>query len=99
MSITCLAAWVAAFVLLPIVVLLWATESRQQRARRWRQAGLTQQAIADRLGCSRCGGCWWGDQAPGTTTASKTEQSLANRGPSISGSGNPMLQPSFQNLH
>ena len=53
MSITCLAAWVAAFVLLPILVLLWATESRQQRARRWRQDGLTQQAIADRLGCSR----------------------------------------------
>jgi DNA invertase Pin-like site-specific DNA recombinase len=53
MSITCFAAWVAVFVLLPIVVLLWATESRQQRARRWRQAGLTQQRIADRLGCSR----------------------------------------------
>jgi DNA invertase Pin-like site-specific DNA recombinase len=53
MSITCLAAWVAVFVFLPIVILLWATESRQQRARRWRQAGLTQQAIADRLGCSR----------------------------------------------
>jgi CRP-like cAMP-binding protein len=53
MSITCLAAWVAVFVFLPIVVLIWATESRQQRARRWRQAGLTQQAIADRLGCSR----------------------------------------------
>jgi DNA invertase Pin-like site-specific DNA recombinase len=53
MSIPCLAAWVAVFVFLPIVILLWATESRQQRARRWRQAGLTQQAIADRLGCSR----------------------------------------------
>ena len=53
MSITCLAAWVAVFVFLPIVVLLWATESRQQRARRWRQGGLTQQRIADRLGCSR----------------------------------------------
>jgi DNA invertase Pin-like site-specific DNA recombinase len=53
MSIACLAAWVAVLILLPIVVLLWATESRQQRARRWRQAGLTQQAIADRLGCSR----------------------------------------------
>jgi DNA invertase Pin-like site-specific DNA recombinase len=53
MSVTCLAAWVAVFVFLPIVILLWATESRQQRARRWRQAGLTQQAIADRLGCSR----------------------------------------------
>jgi ParB-like chromosome segregation protein Spo0J len=53
MSITCLTAWVAVFVFLPIVILLWATESRQQRARRWRQAGLTQQGIADRLGCSR----------------------------------------------
>ena len=53
MSITCLAAWVAAFVLLPIVVLLWASESRQQRARRWRRDGWTQQRIADRLGCSR----------------------------------------------
>jgi DNA invertase Pin-like site-specific DNA recombinase len=53
MSVTCLAAWVAVFVFLPIVILLWATESRQQRARRWRQGGLTQQRIADRLGCSR----------------------------------------------
>jgi hypothetical protein len=53
MSVTCLAAWVAVFVFLPLVILFWATESRQQRARRWRQAGLTQQRIADRLGCSR----------------------------------------------
>jgi CRP-like cAMP-binding protein len=37
----------------PLLVLLWATESREQRARRWRRQGLTQQAIADRLGCSR----------------------------------------------
>lgn len=53
MSITCIAAWAIALLLLPIVVLLWATESREQRARRWRRQGLTQQAIADRLGCSR----------------------------------------------
>lgn len=39
--------------LLPLLVLLWATESREQRARRWRRDGLTQQAIATRLGCSR----------------------------------------------
>jgi CRP-like cAMP-binding protein len=39
--------------LLPVLVLLWATESKQQRARRWRRNGLTQQAIAERLGCSR----------------------------------------------
>lgn len=53
MSIACLTAWAVALLLLPILILLWATESRQQRARRWRAAGLTQQAIADRLGCSR----------------------------------------------
>lgn len=53
MSITCIAAWAVVLLLLPIVILLWATESREQRARRWRRDGLTQQAIADRLGCSR----------------------------------------------
>lgn len=53
MSITCIAAWAAALLLLPVLILLWATESREQRARRWRRQGLTQQAIADRLGCSR----------------------------------------------
>jgi ABC-type spermidine/putrescine transport system permease subunit II len=53
MSITCIAAWAIALLLLPIVVLLWVSESREQRARRWRRQGLTQQAIADRLGCSR----------------------------------------------
>lgn len=53
MSITCITAWAVALLLLPLIVLLWACESRQQRARRWRRDGLTQQAIADRLGCSR----------------------------------------------
>jgi ParB-like chromosome segregation protein Spo0J len=53
MSLACIAAWVAVLILLPIVVLLWATESRQQRARRLRSYGWTQQRIADRLGCSR----------------------------------------------
>lgn len=53
MSITCSTAWVVALLFLPLVVLLWATESREQRARRWRHQGMTQQAIADRLGCSR----------------------------------------------
>jgi DNA invertase Pin-like site-specific DNA recombinase len=53
MSLACIAAWVAVLILLPIVVLLWATESRQQRAKRLRSYGWTQQAIADRLGCSR----------------------------------------------
>lgn len=53
MTITCFAAWALALLLLPFIVLAWASESRQQRARRWRRSGLTQQAIANRLGCSR----------------------------------------------
>lgn len=53
MSITCIAATLLALLLLPVIVLLWATESREQRARRWRRDGWTQQRIADRLGCSR----------------------------------------------
>jgi hypothetical protein len=39
--------------LLPVLFLLWATESRQQRARRWRRDGLTYRVIAERLGCSQ----------------------------------------------
>jgi len=53
MTLTTTAALLLALILLPLIVLAWASESRQQRARRWRRAGLTQQAIADRLGCSR----------------------------------------------
>ena len=50
---TCLLAWACIVIALPLIVIFWATESREQRARRWRRDGLTQQAIADRLGCSR----------------------------------------------
>jgi hypothetical protein len=53
MTITSLLALLLALLLLPALILLWATESREQRARRWRRDGMTQQAIADRLGCSR----------------------------------------------
>ena len=53
-TITATALWA---LLLPLAVLLgialWATEDRQQRARRWRRAGWSQQRIADRLGVSR----------------------------------------------
>jgi hypothetical protein len=52
MSISCLAAWL----LLPLIVLVgvvyWVTETRPQRIRRWRSEGMTQKAIAERLGCS-----------------------------------------------
>ena len=47
-----LLAWGAALLLLPVLILLWATESKQQRAQRWRSTGSTYKAIADRLHCS-----------------------------------------------
>lgn len=53
MTFTTTLAVILALLLLPVLVLLWATEDRTQRARRWRSYGWTQQAIADRLGCSR----------------------------------------------
>jgi hypothetical protein len=44
---------VLVLLMFPVLVLLWATESRQQRARRWRRDGLTYRVIAERLGCSQ----------------------------------------------
>ncbi len=52
MATTTLAA-IAVLILLPLLILLWATESRPQRARRLRSYGWTQQRIADHLGVSR----------------------------------------------
>jgi len=52
MATTTLAA-IAALLLLPVLILLWATESRPQRARRLRSYGWSQQRIADHLGVSR----------------------------------------------
>jgi DNA-binding CsgD family transcriptional regulator len=53
MTTTCLLAWAAVLLLMPIIVLAWATESQGERARRWRRSGHSQQAIADRLGVTR----------------------------------------------
>lgn len=53
MSISCILIWTVALLLLPVLLLAWATESRTERARRWRAAGWSQQRIADHLGCSR----------------------------------------------
>ena len=49
----CALAWAAALLLLPLIVLLWATESRPQRIRRYARRGLSQRAIARELNCSR----------------------------------------------
>lgn len=53
MTTTCLLAWAAALLLLPIIVILWATESREQRIRRWHHQGQSQRTIAERLGVTR----------------------------------------------
>jgi predicted DNA-binding protein (UPF0251 family) len=53
MSFMIIAALTLAALLLPVLVLLWATESRAQRIRRWHRSGLSQRAIAQRLGVSR----------------------------------------------
>jgi hypothetical protein len=39
--------------MLPVLVIAWALETRQDRARRWRREGLTYRVIAERLGCSQ----------------------------------------------
>jgi len=38
--------------LFPLLLLLWATESKGQRIRRWRRSGITWRVCADRLGVS-----------------------------------------------
>lgn len=45
-------AALAVLLILPLVVLLHATESPQQRARRWRAAGQSCKVIGARLGVS-----------------------------------------------
>ena len=46
-SVTCLLAWVAVLLLAPVVLLLWMTESQEQRIRRQRRQGWTLKRIAD----------------------------------------------------
>jgi hypothetical protein len=41
-------AWALALVLLPLIILLWATESPAQRVARWQCSGLSAAVIADR---------------------------------------------------
>ena len=50
MTLPTLAALVVAFLLLPALLLLWATESPQQRARRMRRRGHSYRTIGGRLG-------------------------------------------------
>jgi hypothetical protein len=49
---TCIIATLCAVLFIPFAVLLWLTESKNQKARRWRKAGATYKSIGERLGCS-----------------------------------------------
>ena len=46
-------AIVLALLLLPIIILLWASESTEQRARRLHRNGWSQRRIADHMNCTR----------------------------------------------
>ena len=52
-TIACALFWVLTPILIVLAAIAWATETNRDRARRWRRQGLSQQRIADRLGCSR----------------------------------------------
>jgi hypothetical protein len=51
--VTTTLALIAALLLLPLAILLWATESTEQRAKRLRSYGWTQRRIADHMRISR----------------------------------------------
>ena len=53
MTTICILAWALSLLLLPVLLLTWLLENDCDRCRRWRRSGLSQQRIADRLGCSR----------------------------------------------
>jgi hypothetical protein len=53
MTTTCLLAWAAVLLLLPVLVVLNLTESRHTKIRRWRRQGQTWKQISERLGCSQ----------------------------------------------
>ena len=52
-SISCILFWVFAPLLIVLAVIAWTAETDRERARRWKRSGLSQVAIAGRLGCSR----------------------------------------------
>ena len=53
MSTPCILAAVAIVLLLPIIIILWATESTEQKVRRLRTYGYSQRKIAEQLQVSR----------------------------------------------
>jgi DNA-binding CsgD family transcriptional regulator len=52
-TISCALLWALTPLLIVLVAIAWALETKRDRARRWRRQGLSQQRIAERLRCSR----------------------------------------------
>jgi len=52
MTTTCLLAWAAVLLLLPVHLLLWLSESRHTRIQRQRRYGWTWKQIAEHHHCS-----------------------------------------------
>ena len=46
-------AWAAVLIVLPVLVLLWLTESQEQRIRRFSRKGWSQRRIAAHVGTTR----------------------------------------------
>lgn len=53
MTPICLLAWAAVLIVLPVLILLWATESKDQRIRRFSRKGWSQRRIAVHFGTTR----------------------------------------------
>lgn len=53
MTIPCIILWALALIVLPLLIIDWATLSRPERIRRLRAMGWSQQRIADHLRISR----------------------------------------------
>jgi len=52
-TISCALLWVLKPLLIVLVAVAWALETKRDRARRWRRSGVSQREIARRLDCSR----------------------------------------------
>ena len=53
MTPLCLMAWAAVLIVLPVLILLWLTESQEQRIRRFSCKGMSQRELAAHSGTTR----------------------------------------------
>jgi hypothetical protein len=53
MSLTLVLAWALALALLPVLIITRVSESQTDRIQRWYASGMSQRAIAKRLGIGR----------------------------------------------